>query len=669
MTTTNPFLDETWMPRYDAMTPELCAEALAAALPAARRALGRAERRPETSWEGLLVAPMLAVRPVFEIWGALSHLTSVANTEAWRAVEAAWLPKVVALSQRLSQSRAIYEGLTALLAEGKGLEPWQRHVAERTAQGMRLAGVGLPPEKRRAFNAAQAKLSRLSLKFSNQVLDAERETRVEVAPGEEAGIPGDLLQGKGPWRLGVDFATFDAVMRHAESAAVRERFWRARAGRASSGKGNNAPLIERILALRQEQAGLLGMADFAHVSTAQKMAGTPRAVESLLAPMARVGRPAARREDAELLAFAKEHGFKGRRLEPWDRAFWSERLSQARFGYDEEALRDYFPMERVLEGLFGLVEELFGVRAERQKGPLHAWHKDVRFYRLLDAEGTLLAGLYVDPYARPGTKNGGAWMNELRGRDFETRRQLPIAVVCCNQKPPRGKASATMSFYEVATLFHEMGHALQATLTTVDSPLCSGITNVEWDAVEIASQFLEQFPYEPALLRALSRHVKTGQPLPKALAGQVVSKRTYRAGNALVRQLLFAETDLALHARAYARRGERAEAVMRRQAKRLLPAPLHPDDHFLNAFTHIFAGGYAAGYYSYKWSETLSADIYGLFAHATPAQRRKLGRRYRDTFLALGGSRPAAEVFRALVGRDPDPAALLRLEGLLPDEA
>ena len=256
-------------------------------------------------------------------------------------------------------------------------------------------------------------------------------------------------------------------------------------------------------------------------------------------------------------------------------------------------------------------------------------------------------------------------MNELRTRDFETRRQLPIAVVCCNQKPPRGKAPATMSFYEVATLFHEMGHALQEMLTTVDSPTCSGINNVEWDAVEIASQFLEQFPYDVAVLRALSAHIETGKPLPKALAERIVSKRTFRAGNALVRQLLFAQTDLFLHSKGYPGRHKTANAVKESFARRLLPKPMHADDRFLNAFTHIFSGGYAAGYYSYKWSETLSADLYGAYLAQPPARRKAFARRYRDTVLALGGSAPAAEIFRSLMGRDPDPTAILRQEGLL----
>ena len=658
----NPFLDDGWMPKYDAMTPELCEAALEEALPAAERALEGVEKRLDVSWEGLVVAPALAVRAPFEAWAILCHLTSVVNSPEWREQEAKWQPRIIALAQRASQSKPLYEGLMAL-REGDSLEPWQRHVVERQLLAMRQSGVGLPAPQRRKLNAVQTKLAKLSMAFSNNVLDAEREAKVEVAPEEAAGIPEDLLQGKGPWTLGVDFATYDAVMRHAESADVRERFWRARVTRGAVAPHDNTKLIDKILELRRQEAELLGYDDYAHLSTAAKMAGDPQAVLDLLAPMAEVGRPAAKAEDATLAAFAKANGHKGR-LMPWDKGYWSEKLSQETFGYDEETLRQYFPMERVLEGLFGLIEDLFGVRIERQKGALHAWHKDVRFYRIFEGEA-LIAGLYVDPYARPGTKNGGAWMNEIRGRDFETRRQLPIAVVCCNQKPPRGKAPATMSFYEIATLFHEVGHALQETLTRVDSPTCSGISNVEWDAVEIASQFLEQFPYEPALLRGLSCHVETGKPLPADLAKRVVAKRTYRAGSGLVRQLLFAETDLALHAKGFPRKGDTPLALLRRMAKRLLPTALHEDDRFLNAFTHIFAGGYAAGYYSYKWSETLSADIYARFRGATAAQRRKLGRRVRETLFALGGSRPAAEVFRDLMGRDPDATAILRLEGLV----
>ena len=662
----NPFLGTTWMPDYAAMTPELCVAAFEETLPKAERAFRLVEKQLDISWRGLVLAPQEAVRAPFEVWATLCHLTSVVNSDEWRAIEERFQPQIIALSQLFSQSKALYEGMLSLLATGT-LEPWQRHVVERSVQGMRHAGVGLVGAQKKRFNALQTELAKLSMSFSNHVLDSEKSTRVEVAPGEEAGIKADLLQGNGPWTLGIDFATYDSVMRYAEVSEVRERFWRARVTRASAGKGNNAPVIERILKLRQQLATLLDLPDYAHLSTEAKMAGTPEAVMALLDPMAAAGRPAAKAEEAALAKFAKAHGAKGK-LQPWDKPYWVEKLSQESFGFDEESLRDYFPMERVLDGLFGLITKLFGVTFERATGNIKAWHKDVRFYRILDAKGTLVAGLYFDPYVRPGTKNGGAWMNEIRTRDFEARQQLPIAVICCNQKAPRGKDPATMSFYEVTTLFHEMGHALQETLTAVDSATCSGINNVEWDAVEIASQFLEQFPYDLGVLKTLSAHVKTGAALPKAIAEKIVAKRTFRAGNALVRQLLFAEADLFLHSKAYPGRYKKANDVKQAFSKRLLPAPMHEDDRFLNAFTHIFSGGYSAGYYSYKWSETLSADIYGEYlAQPTPAKRKAFGRRYRETILALGGSQPAADVFRALMGRDPDAKAILRQEGLIED--
>ncbi len=659
----NPFLDDAWMPKYDAMTPEACNEAMEQVLPQAERAFRFVEKSLDISWKGLILAPMLAVQKPFEIWGKLCHLSSVVNSDGWRAAEERWQPAIIGLSQMVSQSKAIYEGMLSLAATAK-LEPWQVHVLEKSILSMRNAGVGLVGAEKKKFNKLQRDLAQLAMKFSNNVLDAEKETRVVIAEEDAEGIRKDLLQGKAPWSLGIDFATYDSVMKYAECADVRERFWRARCTRASTGKNNNAPLIEKILKLRQQMAELLGYPDYAHLSTANKMAGTPKAVFDLIAPMMKLGKPAAKAEDAALAKFAKAHGATAK-LEPWDKPYWIEKESQAKFGYDEEALRDYFPMERVLEGMFDLIRKLFDVTFERQKGNIHAWHKDVRFYRAKDAKGNLIAGLYFDPYARPGTKNGGAWMNEIHTRDFETKQTLPIAVICCNQKPPQGKKPATMSFYEVSTLFHEMGHALQEMLTTVDSPTCSGINNVEWDAVEIASQFLEQFPYEPALLKTLSCHIATGEPLPKETIEQIAAKRTYRAGNMLVRQLLFAQVDLTIHAKTYAKKYKNANACKDAFAKKLLPTPMHKDDRFLNAFTHIFSGGYSAGYYSYKWSETLSADIYGAFEGAPAATRKKLGKRYRDTILALGGAAPAAEVFRKMMGRDPDASAILKQEGLL----
>lgn len=661
----NPFLEDCWMPRYAAMTPELCVAAFERELPEAQRAFENVIKRLDISWQGLVLDPMIATRKLFGIWGMLAHLISVVNSDAWRKVEETWQPKLIAVGQMISQSKPLYEGLLSLL-ELKTLTPWQTHVVTRMVEGMKNAGVGLVGAQKKRFNKIQKDLAMLSMKFQNHVLDAEKEAKIEIAPEDAAGIPADLLKGKGPWTLGIDFATFDAVLRYAESSKVREQFWRARATRASAGKLNNTPLVERILVLRQQLSKLLGYKDYAHLSTASKMAGMPAAVKTLLDPMATIGRTAAKAEAVELEKFAKANGFKGK-MQPWDSAYWVEKDSQQRFGYDEEALREYFPMEHVLEGMFALIKKLFDVTIERAQGDIAAWHKDVRFYHLKDKKGNCFAGMYFDPFARPGTKNGGAWVNEIRVRDFETRQQCPIATVCCNQKMPVGKAPATMSFYEVSTLFHEMGHALQALLTMVDSPTCACMENVEWDAIEIASQFFEQFPYDPVLLRGLSKHIKTGKPLPAALAEKIAQKRTYRAGTALVRQLLFAQTDLYLHSTAYPGRFKKANDVKQAFSKKLFPKPMHEDDRFLNAFTHIFTGAYSAGYYSYKWSETLSADIYGAYCDLPAAKRKAFAKRYQATILGLGGSLAAADVFRMLMGRDPDAKAILRQQGLLKD--
>lgn len=659
----NPFLEDCWMPRYAAMTPTLCREALEIALPDAERAMVMVEKQLDITWQGLVINPLIAVRKIFGIWGYLCHLTAVINNDEWRAVQEEWQPKIVVFAQKCSQSKPLYEGLLSLL-ELNTLEPWQKHVVTRMVEGMKTAGVGLVGAQKKRFNKIQTDLALLSMKFHNNVLDAEKDAKIVIATDEAAGIPADILRGEGPWTLGIDFATYDSVMRYAESSEVREKFWRARSTRASSGKNNNAPLIERILALRQQLAKILGYKDYAHLSTHSKMASTPEAVNALLAPMAEVGRPAAKADTADLKAFAKANGFKSK-MQPWDVAYWIEKQSKERFGYDEEALREYFPMERVLEGMFALIKKLFDVSIERVKGNINGWHKDVRFYHLKDTKGNVFAGMYFDPYARPGMKSGGAWVNEIRIRDFETRQQNPIVTVCCNQKAPVGKAPATMSFYEVSTLFHEMGHALQALLSTVDSPTCSCMENIEWDAIEIASQFFEQFPYDPVIMRELSQHIKTGQALPQALAKKIAQKRTYRAGSALVRQLLFAQTDLYLHSTAYPGRYKKANDVKQAFSKKLLPSPMHEDDRFLNAFTHIFTGAYSAGYYSYKWSETLSADIYGAYTALPAAKRKTFAKRYRNTILAKGGSASAAEVFRELMGRDPDATAILRQEGLL----
>ena len=375
----------------------------------------------------------------------------------------------------------------------------------------------------------------------------------------------------------------------------------------------------------------------------------------------------------DLRAFARERGAaEADDLALWDVAYWAERLREQRYAYSEEELRPYFPMPRVLEGLFGLAERLFGVRIHAADGEAPVWHEDVRFFRVSDASGAPLAAFYLDAYSRPAEKRGGAWMDECVGRSRALAPEgeavrLPVAYLVCNQTPPVGDAPSLMSFDEVLTLFHEFGHGLQHMLTQVDYGLVAGIRNIEWDAVEVPSQFMENWCYQRETLRGISRHVETGEALPDALFEKITAARTYRAGSGMLRQLYFAMTDLALHSDYVPGPGRSAFEVQRRVAERTTVLPPLPEDRFLCAFSHIFAGGYAAGYYSYKWAEVLSADAFGAFEEAGLDDARALhetGRRFRETILAQGGSRPPMEVFVDFRGREPRTGALLRHSGL-----
>jgi len=423
--------------------------------------------------------------------------------------------------------------------------------------------------------------------------------------------------------------------------------------------------MEQILRLRREMAGLLGYASYAEVSLASKMAPGVDAVERLLEELRAASWEAALRDLDDLRALAREAGApEADDLRNWDVAFWAERLRERRYAYSDEQLRPYFPLPRVLDGLFALAERLFGVRVRAADGEAPVWHPDVRFFRIADPDGAPRAAFYLDPYSRPAEKRGGAWMDECVGR---APGRLPIAYLICNQVPPVGDKPSCMTYDELHTLFHEFGHGLQHMLTTVERPLAAGIRNVEWDAVELPSQFMENWCYHRDTLLGLSRHVETGERLPEELFQKLRAARTFRAGSDMLRQLYFAFMDLELHHRWTPESGESPFDVQRRIAARTTVIPPLPEDRFLCGFSHIFAGGYAAGYYSYKWAEVLSADAFGAFEDAgldDPAAVAATGRRFRDTVLALGGSRHPMEVFRAFRGREPSTQALLRQAGL-----
>ena len=457
---------------------------------------------------------------------------------------------------------------------------------------------------------------------------------------------------------------------HATNRQLRETIYKAHVSRASAGDLDNRGLIEEILTLRREQAVRLGYTHWADLSLASKMADDVPAVEALLEELRAAAYPAAQQELADLRACAQRHGaHEAGDLAPWDLPFWSEKLRKERFDLDQEALRPWFPLPQVLDGLFGLCQRLFKVDIRPADGEAPIWHEDVRFFRVYAASGEAIAAFYLDPFSRPATKRGGAWMDECLGRRrlSDGSLVLPVAYLICNQTPPVGDTPSLMSFEEVETLFHEFGHGLQHMLTTVDEPEAAGISNVEWDAVELPSQFMENWCLDHATLMGMARHWKTKEPLPEAEFKKLQTSRTFNAGLATLRQIHFALTDLRLHS-VWSPELEITPNAMRRDiAVTTTVMPPIPEDEFLCAFGHIFSGGYSAGYYSYKWAEVLSADAFAAFEEVGLDKEEDIqatGARFRDTVLSLGGSQSPAAVFAAFRGRPASTEALIRHSGL-----
>lgn len=669
----NPFFSIGAFPDFPNLTPAAADEALPQLLAAARARVDELEASAPATWEGYVVALDDAQRPLWEAWGIVSHLQSVCNSEAWRKVEEKYQGDIVAFSLRVGQSRRFYDLAKTLLARLPPDAATRRRILEKTIRGAELAGVALEGARQARFNEIQAALAKLANDFQNHVLDATKGFSLMLAtPVEVEGLPAQLkamMAGtndpeKGPWRATIEDAVYLPFMKHSRNRPVREALFRARATRASSGDLDNTPLIARILALRKELAALLGFGNYAELSLASKTAPSVAAVYAMIDALAAASRPVAARERDDLAAFAAANGFAGA-LEPWDVAFWSERRREKLYAYSEEELSRYFNLPVVLKGLFSLTERLFGVTVEPMERPVPVWQEDVRVFRVRDAAGAEIAQFYFDPYSRPETKGGGAWMNEFRARERRADGTLrtPLAVICCNQARPDAQGRALMRFSEVETLFHEFGHALQHMLTTVDDVDASGLNLIDWDAVEVASQFMENWCYDAKTVKAFARHVETRAPIPDALLARVRAAKNDRAATASLRQLAFARLDMALHVDPPAD----PNALKARIFADDMPGATVPEDRFLNAFTHIFAGGYAAGYYGYKWSEVMSADVFGAFEEAgldDEVAVRRVGRRYRETFLALGGSVDPMEVFRRFRGRAPSPEALLRQTGL-----
>ena len=709
------------LPKWSSIKDEHVKPAITAAVAAANAEIDAIEKRlalaesPPSTWAELMDPLERLSEKLSRPWGVVSHLKGVRDSDDLRSAYDECQPEVVTASLRIGQSRPVYDAMVALVeneAAFGALTPAQQRAVECEVRDAKLSGVALDGAEKTRYNEIAKELSALSTEFSNNVLDATKAfEHLCEAKDDVAGLPTSALEqaaqtaksrgghenataDEGPWMFTLDAPSYMAVRSHAENRALREKVYRAYLARASqffapfaesaakSEKkvGDNAPLIERILTLRQEKAKLLGYDNFAEVSMAKKMA-TLETAESLLEDIRAKAKPAAERELEEIRAFAAERGASeaSTGLMQWDVGFWSERLREAKYELKEEDLRPYFQLPAVIDGMFELAGTLFGVRVEPADGEVEVWHPDVRFFKVLDAQtGSPRAYFYLDPYTRPSEKRGGAWMDDVVGRSAAMAApgasvRLPTAHMVCNGTPPVGDKPSLMTHNEVTTLFHEFGHALQHMLTTEDAGPVAGINQVDWDAVELPSQFMENFCYDKKVLKKIGKHHETGEPLPDDLFEKLVKSKNFGSGTRYLRQCHFAMTDLELHAR-YAP-GEGADAVFAagaRIAEKTMLMPAIAEDRFLCGFGHIFAGGYSAGYYSYLWAEVLSADAFGAFEEAgaleDDATLSATGAEFAGTVLAMGGGAAPMEVFKAFRGREPSVEALLRHNGLVATE-
>ena len=668
----NPLLQFDSLPAFDRITPSDARPALEQVLADNRARLAELTARANPTFASL-VAPVeeLSYR-LSRVWSPIGHLNAVANSVEMRAAFNECVPLLTAYSSELGQNAALYAGYSHVLEhEGAELDSAQRKVLENALRDFRLAGVDLPADRKARYREVVQRLAHLATKFSENVLDAARAyTRGVSDDAELAGLPAsaidraaaDAREANRPgWLFKLDQPTYTTVMSSAESPQLRRDIYEAWVTRASelgpsAGRFDNNPLIEEILPLRHELAQLLGFQSFADYALATRMAKSSKQVLVFLNDLARRCLPAARQELSDLEEFA------GRKLEAWDLAFYGERLQESRFKVSQEALRPYFPLPKVLGGLFALTQRLYGISI-RDRPEVSVWHPSVKYYDLMDARGEAVAGFYLDPYSRT-EKRSGAWMDEcVVAKSLPSGTALPVAQLVCNFSAPVGGAPSLLTHEEVTTLFHEFGHGLHHMLTRVAYPSIAGINGVAWDAVELPSQFMENFVWRAEVLPLISAHVTTGDPLPVDVLQRLLGTRTFNAALDTLRQIELASFDFELHANFDPARGARVVDTLAAVRQRVAVAPAAPFNRMAASFAHIFAGGYAAGYYSYKWAEVLAADAFEAFEEAGVFDRAT-ATRFRDSILARGGSLDAMDAFVRFRGRQPDVRPLLKQTGI-----
>ena len=674
MLETNPLLNIDDLIDYRRVKPEHIAPAIQTLSEALRTTIARvtAAETPAT-WEAVAEPLEKATLAFGRAWGAVGHLQSVVDTAALRDAYNAELPGVTQLFIDLSQNEALFKKYKALASSEsfRSLPPVRQRIVERELRDFRLSGAELPEDKRQRVKAIGERLSMLSQKFSENLLDATNAWELILSDTTRlAGIPADTqalfaanakAAGKEGWRITLHFPSYLPVMQYAEDRSLREELYRAfstRAAEFGDGKYDNTPLINEILELRREEAVLLGFENFAEESLATKMADTPANVIAFLRDLASRAKPYAERDMAELKAFAADRlGIKD--FAPWDQAYAAEKLREDRYSYSDQTVKQYFTEPTVFAGLFKLVETLYGIDIRQSEAS--TWHDDVKYFEVFK-NGKQIAAFYADLYAREG-KRSGAWMDSDRTRAvIDGKLELPVAYLVCNFAPGLEGRPATMTHDEVTTLFHEFGHCLHHLLTAQTEAAVSGINGVEWDAVELPSQFMENFAWEWDVVESITCHVETGESLPRELFDKMLAAKNFESGMACVRQVEFALFDMLLHTD-FDPRKEDFQALLRAVREEVAVSFPPAYNRFPQSFSHIFAGGYAAGYYSYKWAEVLSADAFSAFEESG-ILNPQTGEKFLEELLSRGSSRDAMENFMAFRGRRPSIDALLRHSGM-----
>ncbi|WP_343725177.1 M3 family metallopeptidase [Herbaspirillum huttiense] len=689
MTTTdiaaNPLLDFSGYAQFDAIQPEHVTPALDKLLADASRLVTELEApMAEVTWDNFVEPLESATEKLGRAWSVVGHLNSVMDTPALRATYNENQPRLVEFWTALGQNLALFEKYKALQASPAfaSLSAARRKVVDNAVRDFRLSGAELADDKKERFAEIQEKQAMLTTRFSENVLDATNDFALFVEDEAElSGLPADVKQaaraaaekdGKPGYKFTLHFPSYFPVLQYADNRALREKIYRANATKASElgvkPEWDNSGNIDQILQLRKEEAQLLGYANFAEVSLVAKMAKSPGEVIAFLEDLGQRARPFGQEDYEELKTFAREKlGLD--ELKAWDSTYASEKLREQRYAFSEQEVKQYFPEPKVVGGLFQVAQQLFGVQIKPDTAPV--WHKDVKFYRI-ERDGQLVGQFYLDLYARSG-KRGGAWMDDARARRLTAQGvQTPIAYLVCNFTEPAVVDGVTkpalFTHDEVITLFHEFGHGLHHMLTQVDEVGVSGISGVEWDAVELPSQFMENFCWEWDVLQQLTAHAETGEPLPRALYDKMIAAKNFQSGLQMLRQVEFSLFDMLIH-HEYEVGGQQTVQQLLDSVRDRIAVIRPPEfNRFQHSFSHIFAGGYAAGYYSYKWAEVLSADAYSAFEEAAAGSGNVIsletGRRFQQEILAVGGSRPAIESFKAFRGREPSIDALLRHSGM-----